>query len=555
MAPLRSYLRDRPGLLGVLLLIAVLGLAAALGLQASKAATSHQETARAMLRDYAAAAASAYAREARIWLSFGMSQAGGALGGELPGGRRSLPGPELLRRVLAEKDCDCMSAGFAHTAFRVAPGAAQPLLADGAPLAEPTREGLLAAAATALEPREGPRQWWMLAPGQPALARPDDMVLLWSWGSGSGAEAGPGVVYGMIVEAAQIRRPLEGALGEARVLPPSLIGAVPRDSLIRLAVGPASGVPLLATGQPAPGEFVARDTLGSQYGGLEVTAALRPAAAPLLVVGGLPASRLPQILILLALTLLVGTASLVLLRREHQLARLRDDFVSGVSHELRTPLTQIRVLSELLAADGFRKPGERERAVAVIHRESLRLSNLVDNLLQFARLKRAPAPRPERVSLDEVIDEVAETFQTLLAERGDTLETGNLNGIEVSADRDAVATIIRNFLENAIKYGPAGQRIRVTVEAAPGRARLLVDDQGPGVPRADRARIWQPYQRLARDRNSPSGGSGLGLAVVSDLAARHAGRAWVEDAPGGGARFGVELPAPARTPGLEAPGG
>ena len=89
---------------------------------------------------------------------------------------------------------------------------------------------------------------------------------------------------------------------------------------------------------------------------------------------------------------------------------------------------------------------------------------------------------------------------------------------------------------------PAGQTVRVAAVRDTGVARITIEDQGPGIPPGDRSRIWRPYQRLERDRNAPVGGSGLGLSVVAELTAASGGRAWVEDAPGGGARFVVELP-------------
>jgi signal transduction histidine kinase len=95
-----------------------------------------------------------------------------------------------------------------------------------------------------------------------------------------------------------------------------------------------------------------------------------------------------------------------------------------------------------------------------------------------------------------------------------------------------------------VKYGPASQTIRVMlapVEAG-ATARITVDDEGPGIPPAERSRIWQAYHRLDRDRNAPGGGSGLGLSVVADLVRMLGGSAGVSDAPGGGARFTVDLP-------------
>jgi len=314
-------------------------------------------------------------------------------------------------------------------------------------------------------------------------------------------------------------------------------------------LGP-SGVTIYASDTGAGPVFAATDTLGWLYGNLSVRAAIKAEAASTLLVGGLPASRLPQIGVLLGLTLVLGTGALLLLRREQQLARLRDDFVSSVSHELRTPLTQIRVMGELLADKGFKSAAEEERAREVIRREALRLTNLVDNVLQFARMRRGPEALPVRsLPLGDVINEACEALVPLSAARHVKLDVRSCDGVRVEADRDALVQILRNLLENAIKYGPEGQTVRVTVEASNGVARLSVEDQGPGVPQAERERIWQPYQRLSRDRRAAGAGTGLGLSVVAELSSLLRGRAWVEDAVGGGARFVVELPsAPASQP-------
>jgi signal transduction histidine kinase len=385
----------------------------------------------------------------------------------------------------------------------------------------------------------------MLPPGEPGLNRPDDVVLLWKVVARSGGTDTLRAVYGMVVEAAQIQRPLQGTLGDAVFFPPSLIPEPTSDSLVRIEVAGPNRRLIFGAG-PETRSFLGTDTLGWLYGNLVVTAAIAPAAARLLIAGGLPASRNRMIGALLGLTVAMGGAAMLLLRREQRLARLREDFVSGVSHELRTPLTQIRMLSELLQSDGFRVDAERERAVGVIHREALRLTNLVDNVLEFSRLRRpVPIGPPAPVLLADVANEVRDAFQPLLDAGGSRLEVVIQDEGEVPGDRDAITRVLRNLVENAVKYGPVGQTIRLTVAStgSGGGVTVTVDDQGRGIPADERARIWQPYYRLDRDRNAPAGGSGLGLSVVADLMRLQGGRAWVEDAPGGvGARFGVEFP-------------
>jgi len=121
----------------------------------------------------------------------------------------------------------------------------------------------------------------------------------------------------------------------------------------------------------------------------------------------------------------------------------------------------------------------------------------------------------------------------------------------VDANGDAITRIVVNLLDNAIKYGPTGQTLKVEVSRSNGAARLSVEDEGPGVPVADRNRIWKAYRRLDRDVRTQVQGSGIGLSVVSELVSLQGGRVWVEGADGGGARFLLELPLVEGPPGVE----
>jgi hypothetical protein len=263
--PSRSRFDSRPGALGVALLVLTLILAAALGWQATRAAASHRRTAEKTLRDYAAIAAWEYAREGRIWLSYGMAEAENMISREIPApGKGPLPGTDLLRRVLKEKECDCMSAGFARTVFRIVAGSPPVLDVDGEPLTESSRTGLVDLLVHDSVPSEGPRRWRMLPPGYPALNRSDDVILLWK-AEGAAPADPPRAIYGMVVEAAQIHRPLLGA-GDVTLLPPSLT-ADPRSLVVVSVLGP-SGVALYASDTATGPVFAATDTLGWLYGNL-----------------------------------------------------------------------------------------------------------------------------------------------------------------------------------------------------------------------------------------------------------------------------------------------
>jgi signal transduction histidine kinase len=534
---------QRPGALGAVLVGATLVLATALAYQAFQAAASHRVAVETALEHHASTAAWRFAREARGWVGWGMNEAADKLQREV-GEKPKLPGPEAIQKVLAEKYCDCMTAAFGRTFFSVVVDKKAALQLGGEPLSQRATDDLRAQMlvfANDTAQRQDARRWRILQPGTPRLNRATDVAFLWRVGKdGQRARA----VYGMVVERYMIERPLIGAQENGQFFPPKVAGGAKAKDLVRLEVAGPNGVPLFARG-PETHRYSGTDTLGSAYGDMVAMAAINPDAAELLVAGGLPPSRVPMIIGLFLLSLAMGGGGVLLRRREHRLASLREDFVSGVSHELRTPLTQIRMLSELLETDGFKSPSERSRAIEIIHRESLRLTNLVDNVLEFTRLRRtAPAGAAERVSIGDVLREVAESFTPLLEAQGNRIEVDAAHGLEILGDRDALSRVLRNLVENAAKYGPASQTIRMSLTRADqnGTARVTVDDEGPGIPPSERERIWQPYYRLDRDRNAPAGGSGLGLSVVADLVRMLGGSVSVGDAPGKGARFTVDLP-------------
>ncbi len=328
------------------------------------------------------------------------------------------------------------------------------------------------------------------------------------------------------------------------LLPRPLTGGVVYDSLGSTIVTDADGVELYRSPTQYAPLFAARDSFEEpMMGRVQVQVALRPDVAPKLVVGGMPRSNLPMLLSLLALTAGLVVAALLQLRREYELSQLRADFVSGVSHELRTPLAQIRMFSETLLLGRVRSEEERERSLGIIDQEARRLTHLVENLLHFSRSeRRLTRLSPSLAPLAPLVSEAAEGFAPLAAARGVALCTELTDGVVAPVDADALRQMLLNLLDNAVKYGPPGQTVTLGLTVTEGRARICVDDQGPGIPAADRERIWDRFWRLERDRGSAVAGTGIGLSVVRELVALHGGRSWAEDAPGSGGRFVIELP-------------
>ncbi|MGZ8411887.1 MAG: sensor histidine kinase [Gemmatirosa sp.] len=255
------------------------------------------------------------------------------------------------------------------------------------------------------------------------------------------------------------------------------------------------------------------------------------------------------------------------LRRQYKLAEARRTFVAAVSHELRTPLAHVNALSETLLLGRAESPEQAQRWLRAIHREGQRLSVLTENVLLHARgERRGIRAAPQWADLGAVVRDAVSLVEAQAQARSarivivGTAVDGTVGGARGWVDAAAVRQIVINFIENALKFGPEGQTVTVTLDLerptapsnAEGLLRLSVDDEGPGVPPADRDRIWQPFVRLAEGGSAPAG-TGLGLSVVRQLVAELGGRWSVVDVPGRGTRFRVELPlaAPAPPPRVE----
>ncbi len=357
-----------------------------------------------------------------------------------------------------------------------------------------------------------------------------------------------GARVGYEVEQAALAPFIQSAVDEGPLLPPSLGHGRVGNERLALRVRDPAGREILRHGDGWSGALQVSARGGDAYAGalLGFTAEVEidPSAAPDLVIGGLPGSRLPQVTALLGLAAVLLAAAVVQLRRERALERLRSEFVASASHELRTPLTQIRMFAETLRLGRIRSEGERGRALEIIDREARRLGHLVENLLQFSRSGRgAPTAAPVVQELGPLVAEVVESFRPVAAASGAAVRPEVAQGLRARVDADAFRQILRNLLDNAVKYGPHGQEVAVFLEGAgPGRLRLAVEDEGPGIPPAERERVFGRFQRLERDRAGAVTGTGLGLAVVRELVTACGGRCAVLSGVRGGARVVVELP-------------
>ncbi|MCI0651823.1 MAG: cell wall metabolism sensor histidine kinase WalK [Planctomycetes bacterium] len=226
------------------------------------------------------------------------------------------------------------------------------------------------------------------------------------------------------------------------------------------------------------------------------------------------------------------------------LAGVRQDFVANVSHELKTPIAAIRGLAETLAEDNAMPEETQKRFMVKIHNQSLRLSTLVMDLLTLARLDTDEGLlEAQPLDLREPVRATVQAFQGAADERGIRLELAvPEHAITVRGDQQALAQVVSNLLDNALKYTQRGGRVALRLTNSGNAARLAVEDTGIGMERRHLDRIFERFYRVDKARSRDLGGTGLGLAIVKHICLKHSGHVSVESALGQGSTFTVELP-------------
>ena len=227
---------------------------------------------------------------------------------------------------------------------------------------------------------------------------------------------------------------------------------------------------------------------------------------------------------------LAASVNRVLDRLEEQARTLRATFDS-VAHDLRAPLHRLRTRMDARVAPTALESGIRESVESAL-REVDHLQRTLATLLQIALAESgAPLASPAPVDVGELAEELGELFEPVARERGLTLAARRRHGVIVQGNRQLLAQLITNLIENGLKYVPAGGRIDVAVKRVTDRVHLVISDNGPGMPAEERLRAGQPFARVGR--RSGLEGSGLGLTLVSAIARLHRARLTLEDnAPG-----------------------
>ncbi len=231
--------------------------------------------------------------------------------------------------------------------------------------------------------------------------------------------------------------------------------------------------------------------------------------------------------------------------RLERLEAMRREFLANVAHELRTPVTSIRGYAETLASADV-DADTRAEFLATIHRNSLRIARLVDDLLQLQALEAEDAgvgPAVEAVIVRDVAELVKRTVGGAAEERGSSIVIEAPPQMTAQADADRLEQILQNLVENGIKYAGPGATITVRAERRGARVAICVADDGPGIQPAHLPRLFERFFRIDSGRSSDSGGTGLGLAIVKHLAESLGGSVTVESGVERGTTFTVNLPA------------
>jgi two-component system phosphate regulon sensor histidine kinase PhoR len=239
--------------------------------------------------------------------------------------------------------------------------------------------------------------------------------------------------------------------------------------------------------------------------------------------------------------------------RERAVEQMRADFVANVSHELRTPLASLIGFIDTLRGPAADDPPAQQRFLAIMAEQAGRMNRLIDDLLSLSRIElNEHQPPSERVDVGWLAERIAASFEPQVAARQVRLELQVAPTLPAAvADADQIEQVLRNLVDNALKYGRAGGTVRLSAAAAapggrwPSRPGLVlaVADDGPGFAREHIPRLTERFYRVDKGRSRSAGGTGLGLAIVKHIVNRHRGQLVIESEEGKGASFSVWLPA------------
>jgi two-component system, OmpR family, phosphate regulon sensor histidine kinase PhoR len=232
------------------------------------------------------------------------------------------------------------------------------------------------------------------------------------------------------------------------------------------------------------------------------------------------------------------------LTQERRIERMRVDFVANASHELRTPLASLSGFIETLQGPARDDPAAREKFLGIMNDQAKRMARLIDDLMSLSRIELSLHLQPQTViDLAGVLASACDMLMPLAKEKGVTLDIKReASRLDVRGDRDELIRVFENLIENALKYGATGKRVEVAWRAEGGEALVSVRDFGPGIAPEHLPRLTERFYRVDIERSRDQGGTGLGLALVKHVLARHRGKLVIESVVGEGAIFTARIP-------------
>ncbi|MDD5543279.1 MAG: HAMP domain-containing sensor histidine kinase [Acidobacteriia bacterium] len=232
--------------------------------------------------------------------------------------------------------------------------------------------------------------------------------------------------------------------------------------------------------------------------------------------------------------------------REIQLAQLKSDFVSNVSHELKTPLALIRLFAETLELNRIKSTDRQKDYFLIIRKESERLTQLINNILDFSRIEAGKKEyKFEEEDLAGIVTETIESYRYNLEQLGFALKVEVDDSLPpLRLDRDAISQAILNLLNNAQKYSQDDKNIAVAVTRNAHEALIVIEDHGIGIAKADQKKIFEKFYRASNSLIQDTKGSGLGLSLVEHIIKAHGGTIELESRVGVGSKFTIHLPLP-----------
>jgi signal transduction histidine kinase len=238
-----------------------------------------------------------------------------------------------------------------------------------------------------------------------------------------------------------------------------------------------------------------------------------------------------------------GYAIVRVLQRELALSRMQQDFVAAVSHEFRTPLTTLRQITEALEDGRVSSEQTRNTYYQSLSRATQRLQRLVEDLLDFRRMQSGSVEyRLARINARQLTDQIADEFQQDVQHRGFQVATNVAPDVWLLADREALGRALWNLLDNAVKYSADSRRIELQAQRRDRFFVWSVKDYGIGIPASERSMVFHRFYRGNEAQRTGIRGTGIGLAMVEQIARAHGGEVSVISEPGAGSVFTFSIP-------------